>query len=140
MANNGIGKILMKKENTEKLWDKYPEIFEGRNHPITQSLIPFGCECGDGWFDLIDNLCSDINKIIEGTDTKVIAQQVKEKFGGLRFYCYIKNSTDELADKIWERVEKGESDSYKICERCGKKGKARNGGWVRTLCDDCVDN
>jgi len=59
------------------------------------------------------------------------ASQVKEKFGTLRFYG--NNFTDEM-DKL---VDAAERKSAKTCEYCGKPGKQRNGGWVRTLCNTC---
>lgn len=57
--------------------------------------------------------------------------QIKEKFGGLRFYCEI-DGTDEFTKLNIE------GQSYNICEECGKPGKAREGGWIKTLCDECV--
>lgn len=59
------------------------------------------------------------------------AMQVKEKFGGLRFY--MNYYVEDLEDLISE----AESQSYNICEKCGKPGKSREGGWIVTLCDDC---
>lgn len=57
--------------------------------------------------------------------------QVKEKFGGLRFY------TDYSNDYLNGMIHMAECISYKTCEQCGKPGKPRSGGWVLTLCDDC---
>jgi hypothetical protein len=56
-------------------------------------------------------------------------QQIKEKFGGLRFYYqggdeYI--SGLETMAEIW---------AGRTCETCGEKGERRGGGWIRTLCD-----
>ena len=55
--------------------------------------------------------------------------QVKEKWGGLRFYV---SGTTELLDFIDEM----EARSLKTCEVCGQPGKPREGGWIRTLCDE----
>lgn len=78
----------MNGKNTKTLWEKYPIMFSGRFLSIQQSLIPFGFECDDGWYKIIDELCETICSLIEGTDIKVTADQVKEKFGGLRFYYH----------------------------------------------------
>jgi len=59
------------------------------------------------------------------------AAQVKEKFGGLRFYMTCAN------DEIFNLIEKAETLSYKTCEECGKPGEERNVGWIHTLCDYC---
>jgi len=79
----------MNKNNTYKLWEKYPTIFAGRYLSLQESLIPFGFECGDGWYNLIDELCETITIIIGNKDIKFVADQVKEKFGGLRFYYHM---------------------------------------------------
>lgn len=62
------------------------------------------------------------------------AIQVKEKFGGLRFYMAHGN------DEIYNLIEEAESLSYKTCEGCGAPGKARPGSWVKVLCGVCFAN
>lgn len=84
-------------------------------------------ECNSGWYSLIKELIEDL--IALGWDKKII--QVKEKFGGLRFY--ISSGSDE----IYDRISKAENDSYEICERTGKPGKLRTDiGWYTTLCEE----
>ena len=48
----------------------------------------YGCQCGDGWFELIQELCQRITNMykFEGIDIDIEILQVKEKFGKLRFY------------------------------------------------------
>lgn len=55
--------------------------------------------------------------------------QIKEKFGGLRFYY------DGGDDHISGMVTMAESWAHRTCETCGNKGEQRSGGWIRTLCD-----
>jgi hypothetical protein len=63
--------------------------------------------------------------------TKVpVASQVKEKFGGLRFYC-----SNGATDKHWSFISFAESMSYVTCEVCGSPGKRYTDGWHKTLCD-----
>lgn len=62
--------------------------------------------------------------------TGFAVQQVKEKFGTLRFYC----SGNETIHKY---VRLAEWLSSVTCEDCGKPGKANDSGWIRTQCDDC---
>lgn len=60
---------------------------------------------------------------------QVVAVQVKEKFGGLRFYY---SGGDDYIRGV---VDMAENMSYKICEDCGSPGKTRNmSGWIKTLC------
>ena len=62
------------------------------------------------------------------------AAQVKEKYGGLRFYMTC--DTDEISNL----VEEAEALSLKTCEECGKPGEKRSGGWIHTHCDYCHEN
>jgi hypothetical protein len=56
-------------------------------------------------------------------------EQIKEKFGGLRFYYQGGN------DEISGMVRMAELWAGRTCEKCGNKGERRSGGWIRTLCD-----
>ncbi len=82
---------------------------------------------GPGWYGLLKKL---IEESLENGWNKEVCQ-VKEKFGGLRFY--INGASSEVHDII----HKYENLSFKICEDCGSAGEQRNGGWIRTLCDEC---
>lgn len=66
--------------------------------------------------------------------------QIKEKFGGLRFYfAFGTSSGDPLAlaaeQEFQKHVDGAEELSFTVCEVCGASGKRRGGGWIRTLCD-----
>jgi hypothetical protein len=56
-------------------------------------------------------------------------QQVKEKFGTLRFYT---TSIDERQNAA---IAFAESLSGHICEVCGDRGRRRSTGWIQTLCN-----
>jgi len=79
----------------------------------------------DGWIPLVQNL---IEEAVEAGWDKQICQ-VKEKFGGLRFYI------NSASDEVFEIIRKYESLSYETCEVCGEKGELRKGGWYSTLCE-----
>lgn len=91
----------MNKELDELLCSKYPKLFAQRNLPMTETCMCWGFDCGDGWFDLIDELCSTIQNYIDGNHKPQIeVVQVKSKFGTLRFY--IAGENDQLIDgMIW---------------------------------------
>lgn len=127
---NGGG-INMNNENTQKLWNDFPTLYKGKDKPITESLIPFGFECGDGWFNLIYELSEKITKL----DPNCEAVQVKEKIGGLRFY------TNGNIDEVDSLIDEYEETSYHTCEECGDTttAKERGGYWIRTLCDKCFE-
>jgi hypothetical protein len=68
-------------------------------------------------------------KLDEETLKVPVAVQVKEKFGGLRFYV------QAATDKHYQYISFAESMSYRTCESCGAPGKTYTDGWHTTLCD-----
>ena len=126
----------MEKKKEELLFKKFKWYHSEKS--LSESLMSFGFMSGDGWFKLIKRLSEDIDREIRRLTEDVCKDfcvvEVKEKFGGLRFYV---NYTP--TDKIYELINKAEKESYKICEECGKKGKLRNKlSWWQTLCDKCL--
>lgn len=143
----------MKKELDEKLVAKYPKIFANRYADMTTTAMCWGFEHGDGWYQIIDSLCANIQHHIDWQhknkefDLKwnqehpdeqravrepipqVVATQIKEKFGGLRFYY------DGGDDQIYGMVRMAESWAAHTCETCGAPGKLRGHGWMYTACD-----
>ena len=81
-------------------------------------------EINKGWYDIVKNLIEEL--IAAGWDKQIC--QVKEKFGGLRFY------TNSMSDECHKIVSKYENLSMETCEVCGEKGEPRGGGWITTLC------
>ena len=83
--------------------------------------------------DVIDRRAKSIESGFTDPDKRipqVTATQIKEKFGGLRFYFIGGDDVTRGA------IELAESMSFRICEQCGKPGRPRNDGWVQTLCDE----
>lgn len=107
----------------DELFAKYPLVFKKIKY----------IECGNGWFRMLDKLCSliehEIKRVPKELNGKLYAAQVKEKFGGLRFYM------EESTPFIDGAISLAEDMSFTICEVCGNVGKPRNFSWVRTLCD-----
>jgi hypothetical protein len=68
-------------------------------------------------------------KLDEETLKVPVAVQVKEKFGGLRFYV------QAATDAHYKYITFAESMSYRTCEECGAPGKTYTDGWHTTLCD-----
>ena len=60
----------------------------------------------------------------------VVVEQVKEKYGQLRFYCRASLRIDELIDTCEEL-------SARVCEVCGMAGCLRADlPWIQTLCEE----
>jgi len=179
----------MKRELDELLCKKYPKMLINRNKSMQETCMCWGFECGDGWFDLLDQLMGNIQhridwkvqqyegaikynemvvlcragnfdmfeesikgvtdaeykakrlgEIVAGgfrTVPEVIPQvtldQVKEKFGTLRFYY---TGGDDAIDGM---VTMAESMSGVICEECSAPAKTHGPGWIRTICEPCEE-
>lgn len=140
----------MREELDKLLCEKYPKLFTNRNAPMTETCMCWGFDCGDGWYNIINQLCNNIQSHIDWRNSQrelllkdnpynrpipdeihqVVVDQVKEKFGTLRFYYH---GGDDVIDGM---VRMAEAMSSVTCETCGKPGKTRSGGWIRTLCDE----
>lgn len=121
----------MNEVNTKKLLEKYPELYRGTKLPITENLMSFGFEHGDGWMNLLDELSAKIMYIakLEKQDIP-LAVQVKEKYGTLRFYT---NWSTDLMDDV---ISLAEHRSANICELCGKMGRLEGRGWLSVRCSE----
>ena len=132
----------MKQELDKLLCEKYPKMMINRNKSMQETCMCWGFECGDGWFTILDQLMSNIqhhidwnNKNFEKGYTQykqvpqVTLDQVKEKFGTLRFYY---TGGDDVIDGM---VRMAESMSGVTCEQCGSPGTTGGQGWLVTLCE-----
>ena len=120
----------------KKLFLKYTKIFAQRNLSMRETCMCWGCECGDGWYFLIDNLCNCIQNYIDANKhldiSQVEAIQVKEKLGRLAFY--ISGGDDLIGGMVWL----AEHLSWNICEECGSTDFVEHtSGWIYTLCHAC---
>jgi hypothetical protein len=175
----------MKEELDKQLCEKFPKLFAERNDDMRATAMCWGFEHGDGWFNIIQALCSNIQWHIDQSVkqhdsavkynamreaaiagdltlfdedhatlspewrgkrlkeiinekprniTEIVQQvtvnQVKEKFGTLRFYY---SGGDDYIDGL---VAMAESMSAATCEECGSPGRVRPGGWLRCQCDN----
>ena len=111
----------MNPDLTQKLLDKYPKLFSNQQF--------WGFECGDGWYDILDHLCGAITEYTHDPD-EVYVDQIKEKFGRLRFYL----SRED--DVMHGMITLAEYMSGHTCELCGAPGKTRDVSWFVTLCDE----
>lgn len=123
-----------------RLVEKYPKLYAGCSEPPIRSLMAFGFECDDGWFDLIEALSAHLTSLAEELSTRepkfggsFMASQVKEKYGTLRFYV------GPCTDEGHAIIHFAESLSARICETCGNRGRTRGITWFKTLCDGCAE-
>ena len=175
----------MKTELQQQIFAKYPRMFGDRTKPMNETCMCWGLEVGDGWYNLIDTLCEALTYTyttsiqideedgkrlgiepfkLEGKDSyyfsveppQVIATQVKEKYGTLRFYYReeydekfmslyqtgkypdLQRNIDRYSDYINGIVHFAETASGRTCDETGQPGElhvsggTRN-GWVKTV-------
>jgi len=141
----------MNKEKAQKLTESYPMLFRKHNGEVCSLDETFGFECGSGWYDLINELCAEISEIVQSSEMQLWPNvvQVKEKFGGLRFYIHTSDFTnamvteadklasDAMIEKIYQSISKAESKSLVTCEECGLPGKLYQASWVHVKCKTC---
>jgi len=109
----------MKKELDALLCQRYPLIFSERHLSQMETCMCWGIDCGDGWFDLIDTLCERLQFWTDRNKApQVVAIQVKEKFGTLRFY-----SRGAISQEQRGMIYMAEAMSARICDQCGKPGQ-----------------
>lgn len=113
----------------KQMEEKFPKMFANKYG---------GFAVGKGWYPILEKLCANIQHHIDWQNKnhekhpvveQVVVEQIKEKFGGLRFYY---QGGD---DNVHGMVRMAEAWADIACEECGGIGKRRGGGWVRTLCD-----
>ena len=171
----------MKPELDKALCEKYPKIFVNRHADMSTTAMCWGLEVGDGWYNLIDTLCEALTYTyttsikVDEEDGKhlgikpyadnyyftveppqVIADQVKEKFGGLRFYYHLEYNernnylletekypdlqqiVDRYSDYINGIIHFAEIASGRTCEETGQPGELHSAGgsrkgWLKTV-------
>lgn len=146
----------MTPEKQQKLFDEFPNLYSGLKYiecgdgwydllyrlsaklEATINNVSTCISCGHsshvaGWCNefvspetvLEDELCKCDNELY------LCAVQVKEKFGGLRFYMSACN------DDVEKAIREAEGEAAITCEICGASGKLRKPGWMSTWCDKC---
>jgi hypothetical protein len=175
----------MNEQLDKQLCEKFPKIFRDRHAPMMVTAMCWGFSHGDGWYNIIDALCTNIQHHVDESRKKraraltfnrklkraiemdsiepllepgresdfwiesaeeilkkkqfrdvpakvhqIVASQVKEKFGGLRFYI---NGGDDV---VYALISMAESMSVRTCEVCGKPGKTIGHGWYYTSCEE----
>jgi len=133
----------MSPENQQKLYTDFPLLFR---EAIAGERKHFGIECGDGWFNIVYELCTDIEHEAHQLGISTKSQewpevlQVKEKFGTLSFYCAAGERDSDgrgMLPSIWTLIAQAAKKSKTVCEVCGSQATLHDDGYMRTLCDNC---
>jgi len=139
-------------QDFEELAKKYPDLMQKSQ----QDYIGVNA----GWYTILDvlfeGLSGDVERAryslkfaLENPDNKYIKPipeleaaladaleklptivQIKEKFGGLRVYA------DGGTEVHQAYINFAAAMAARTCEICGNPGELRDGGWMKTLCDE----
>ena len=107
----------MKQELQNQLFENYPKIFRQKDLSPQETTMCWGISCGDGWFDIVNVLCQNIQKHAEFTGKSIEAVQVKSKWGALRVYL----EGEGVDDFVRGLVKMAESVSRTIKENSPKE-------------------
>lgn len=119
----------------------YIRKFEARFSNILK-IKKIGFETGPGWRPMLWELFERIEVVAIPYKIEIEVQQIKEKFGSLRFYysalpAYEDQDVSQAALKLIEQlVDIYEEKSYHICDETGRYYKYRisSGSWVYACC------
>ncbi len=92
-----------------------------------------------GWAKLCEDLCAELKPLLEkvGYVDKYRLCQVKEKFGGLRWYhCGVPVA---IGDEHFALIRKYEALSCNTCCVCGAPATKMSTGWISPFCDKCAE-
>ena len=155
----------------EGFMSRFPILFQERKKSMQETCMCWGIECPKGWWHILDQICTVLEfhnmEFKEKHGIAIVADQVKEKFGTLRFYYTIRDVdkdgvvietcaedtrvADEenqrriaidylemLADKY---IDEAEDLTYNTCARCGipleEDNKVETKGWITYVCKNC---
>jgi hypothetical protein len=119
------------------LVERYPRLFKGA-HPLAMSHVP------PGWFQVLDTLCAAFDARLNDHQAATFqVRQIKEKFGGLRFYFALSPWVEDrvvspheqrLRDRLDDLVRTAEELALATCVRCGDPGTLRSAPGQEVLC------
>jgi hypothetical protein len=103
---------------------------------------PYGLECGDGWKDIIERT----HKKLVYIDPNYTIFQIKEKFGGLRYYYSTLFEYGGIEQDIMDDiVSAAELEASRTCELCGANKSSDkveirvHKYWYFGYCQSCAD-
>jgi len=95
----------MKEELDKKLVQDFPILYQDRYKDMRVTAMCWGFQCADGWEPLIRRLSEKLETWNNNHPGKaIIASEVKEKLGTLRFYYYVKTEKMTICEKCMYKI------------------------------------
>lgn len=153
----------------EEFMSRFPILFQQRGLSMQETCMCWGIECPIGWYHILEQLCTILEfhnqEFKKNYGVAIVADQVKEKFGTLRFYFTVRHVNcsgiaddqyDECTADVESRrrvamdylemladqyINEAECMTEKTCADCGtpldKDNKVTTDGWITFICKDC---
>ena len=155
----------------EEFMSRFPILFQHRNKSMQETCMCWGIECPKGWYHILEQLCTILEfrnmEFTKNYGVAVVADQVKEKFGTLRFYYTVRNvdkdgkclelTSNDQIPKDWEAkldiatdylemltdqiIEEAERLTENTCADCGDplndENRVETKGWITYICKEC---
>ena len=155
----------------EEFMSRFPILFQHRGLSMSETCMCWGIECPIGWYQILDQLCTVLEfhnmEFKNKYGIAIVADQVKEKFGTLRFYYTVRDVDKDgvvveacaedtrvapeenrrriaidylemLADQV---IEEAECLTENTCADCGvlldRDNKVETKGWISYICKEC---
>ena len=146
-----------------EMYAKYPTIFRDAGGDPQQTCMAWGLETPNGWWAVLDTACAEITAECARLNAKypdagfcVVAEQVKEKFGTLRFYYRVEyrvewaedhpeapDAIDRACEYLRGVVNHAERMTGCICNECGvpvdPSERDPEGYRWHSVCSRCTD-
>lgn len=111
----------------EELQARFPYMFEGPN---------IGLDLCDGWLPILTVACEKVDAILGPDKAGFFFHQIKEKYGGARFYF---GGSATMTEEIWKAIQavldNAETATETACMRCGAPAQIElYGTWYACLC------
>ena len=148
--------------------ERFPILFQNKDKPMTETCMCWGIECPKGWYNILEQLCTELEysnmESVAKWGMAIVAEQVKEKFGTLRFYFDVRNvdiygkidnehqncKLNDVQSKIvhdhlymfaQHLINEAERMTEDTCADCGEPltpdNKVETKGWISYICKEC---
>ena len=148
--------------------ERFPILFQNKDKPMTETCMCWGIECPKGWYYILEQLCNELEysnlDYVAKWGMAIVAEQVKEKYGTLRFYFDVRNvdsngkidnehqncKLNDVQSKIVSEhiymfaqhlINEAEHMTEDTCANCGKPltpdNKVETEGWISYICKKC---
>lgn len=148
--------------------ERFPILFQNKDKSDREICMCRGIECPKGWYYILEQLCTELEysnlESVAKWGMAIVAEQVKEKFGTLRFYFDVRNvdingkinfeHKNEILDDVHSKIvhdhlymfaqnliEEAEHMTEETCADCGEPltsdNKVETKGWISYICKEC---